>query len=47
VTKAGVERGQTTTSILSAVLGLTGIPMESERVQLPTSPARDPFRRRA
>jgi hypothetical protein len=47
VTKAGVERGQTTASVLSAVLGLTGIPIESERVQMPTAPARDPFRRRA
>ena len=47
VTKSGVERGQTTTSVLSAVLGLTGIPMESERVQMPAPPVRDPFRRRA
>lgn len=46
VTQAGVERGQTTTSVLAAVLGLTGIPMQSERVQLAVPPQRDPFRRR-
>lgn len=47
VTQAGVERGHTTTSILSDVLGLTGIPIETERVQMPMPPQRDPFRRRA
>lgn len=47
VTKAGVERGQTTSSVIGAVLGLTGIPVESERVQMPMPPTRDPFRRRA
>lgn len=46
VTQAGVERGYTTTSVLEAVLDLTGIPMETERVQLAAPPQRDPFRRR-
>lgn len=46
VTTWGVEGGQTTSTVLAAVLGLTGIPMESERVQMPAPPARDPFRRR-
>ncbi len=47
VTRAGVERAETTSTVLSAVLGLTGIPVESERVQMPMPPSRDPFRRRA
>lgn len=47
VTQGGVERGHTTTSVLAAVLGLTGIPMESERVQMAVPPPRDPFRRRS
>jgi len=46
VTEAGVERGETTTSVLGYVLGLTGIPLEGERVQMPLAPPRDPFRRR-
>lgn len=47
VTRQGVERGFTTTTVLSTVLGLTGIPLDGQRVQLATAPARDPFRRRA
>lgn len=47
VTKHGVDRGQTTTSVLAAVLGLTGIPLDGQRVQMPLPPARDPFRRHA
>lgn len=47
VTAAGCERGETTSTVLAAVLGLTGIPLEGERVQMPMPPARDPFRRRA
>lgn len=38
VTEAGVERGETTTSVLGYVLGLTGIPLEGERVQMPLAP---------
>jgi hypothetical protein len=44
VTQAGVERGETTLSILSLVLGLSGIPVDGARVTMPAPPARDPFR---
>jgi hypothetical protein len=43
VTKAGVERGETTLSVLTRVLGLTGLAVEGDRVQLATPPGRDPF----
>ena len=46
VTHEGVARGETTTSILQRVLGLTGLSVEGDRITLPTPPARDPFRRR-
>jgi hypothetical protein len=45
VTQPGLERGETTLSILTRVLGLTGLSIEGDRVQLPTPPVRDPFRR--
>jgi hypothetical protein len=45
VTQDGIERGETTLSVLTRVLGLTGLSIEGDRVQLPTPPARDPFRR--
>jgi cation transporter-like permease len=46
VTAAGVERNETTSSVLQSVLSLTGIPLEGQRVQMAQAPARDPFRRR-
>jgi hypothetical protein len=45
VTQDGIEHGETTLSILLSVLGLTGLSIEGDRVQLATPPARDPFRR--
>jgi hypothetical protein len=45
VTQDGIEAGETTLSILLSVLGLTGLSIEGDRVQLATPPARDPFRR--
>jgi hypothetical protein len=45
VTQAGVEVGETTLSMLSAVLGLGGLPVDGARITLPAPPARDPFRR--
>jgi hypothetical protein len=45
VTQEGIEHGETTLSILTRVLGLTGLSVEGDRVQLPTPPVRDPFRR--
>jgi hypothetical protein len=44
VTQDGIEHGETTLSILTRVLGLTGLSIEGDRVQLPTPPVRDPFR---
>lgn len=46
VTAGGVEAGETTATILTRVLDLAGIPFEGARVQLPSAPARDPFRAR-
>jgi hypothetical protein len=46
VTHDGVERGETTTTILARVLELTGLAVDGERVSLPSPPQRDPFRRR-
>jgi hypothetical protein len=45
VTQDGIEHGETTLSVLTRVLGLTGLSIEGDRVQLPTPPVRDPFRR--
>lgn len=47
VTQAGVDAGETTYSILSAVLGLGGLSSDGTRISLPIPPARDPFRRLA
>jgi hypothetical protein len=47
VTQEGIEHGETTLSILISVLGLTGLSIEGDRVQLATPPVRDPFRRSA
>jgi hypothetical protein len=47
VTHDGVERGETTTTILAHVLELTGLSVDGDRVSLPSPPQRDPFRRRA
>ena len=44
VTQDGIENGETTLSVLTRVLGLTGLAIEGDRVQLPTPPVRDPFR---
>ena len=41
VTQEGIEAGETTLSVLCHVLGLTGLSIEGDRVQLPTPPARD------
>ncbi len=47
VTSEGVAAGASTLSVLSSVLGLTGIPVDGDRVTMPAPPARDPFRRPA
>ncbi len=47
VTADGVGHGSSTLTVLSAVLGLTGIPVDGERITMPAPPARDPFRRPA
>jgi hypothetical protein len=47
VTHDGVARGETTTTVLTRVLDLTGLTLEGDRVTLPTPPIRDPFRARA
>ena len=46
VTDAGVEVGETTASVLARVLALTGVPLDSARIELPAPPRRDPFRNR-
>jgi hypothetical protein len=45
VTAAGVTAGETTASVLARVLALTGVPLDSPRIDLPAPPGRDPFRR--
>lgn len=45
VTQAGIERGETTESILRAVLALAQLGIEGPRIEQPLPPARDPFRR--
>jgi hypothetical protein len=45
VTADGIAAGETTTSILARVLGLTGLSIEGDRITLPIPPPRDPFRR--
>ncbi len=46
VTAAGVDAGETTASVLARVLALTGVPLDSGRIDLPSPPRRDPFRSR-
>lgn len=46
VTAAGVDAGETTASVLARVLALTGVPLDSARVDMPAPPRRDPFRSR-
>jgi hypothetical protein len=46
VTENGITAGETTLSILTKVLGLTGIPIDGARISMPAPPPRDPFRRR-
>jgi hypothetical protein len=43
-TQAGVDAGETTFSILTAVLGLSGLSADGTRITLAAPPARDPFR---
>ncbi|HYN76153.1 MAG TPA: hypothetical protein VEV13_08120 [Candidatus Limnocylindria bacterium] len=45
ITADGVAAGVTTLSLLTSVLGLSGIPVDGARVSMPAPPARDPFRR--
>ena len=47
VTQAGVEAGESTLSILQAVMALSGIAVDDNRITMPAAPARDPFRRTA
>lgn len=47
VTSHGVARGETTESILTAVLELIGLSAEGTRLEMPVPPPRDPFRRSA
>lgn len=44
VTAEGVAAGETTETILHAVLGLAGIPLQGSHVTMAAPPARDPFR---
>jgi hypothetical protein len=45
VTAEGVARGETTETVLRAVLDLARIPMEGSTVTMAAPPPRDPFRR--
>ena len=45
VTQAGVDRGETTETVLHAVLGIAGLTIEGPRIEQPAPPARDPFKR--
>jgi hypothetical protein len=47
VTAAGVEAGESTHSVLQAVMNLTGIDVDGARITMPSPPTRDPFRRTA
>lgn len=46
VTQAGLDRGETTGSVLTGVLNLVGHTVEGPRIEQPMPPAHDPFRRR-
>ena len=45
VTKTGLERGETTESVLRVVLALADISLDGPRIEQPLPPAHDPFRR--
>jgi hypothetical protein len=47
VTQAGVDAGETTLSVLTAVLSLAGLSADGTRITMAAPPARDPFRRLA
>ena len=47
VTHAGIEAGESTLSVLQAVMSMTGIDVDSARMTMPSAPTRDPFRRSA
>lgn len=47
VTQAGVDAGQSTLSVLRAVLDLAGLSVDGTRISMAAPPARDPFRRLA
>ena len=46
VTAAGVQAGETTSSMLARVLALAGVELQRAHLALPAPPARDPFRTR-
>ncbi len=45
VTRFGIERGETTESILRAVLGLADLDIDGPRIEQPAPPERDPFQK--
>lgn len=47
VTQEGLDRGESTASILARVLALTGLSVDGDRLSLAVPPARDPFHRRS
>jgi hypothetical protein len=47
VTASGVAAGDSTLSVLQAVMALSGIDVDSGRITMPAPPTRDPFRRTA
>jgi hypothetical protein len=47
VTPHGVENGESTLSVVQAVLSLTGLDVDGNRMTMPAPPTRDPFRRSA
>lgn len=44
VTQAGIDRGETTESVLLTVLAITGLTIEGPRIEQPLPPQRDPFK---
>ncbi|HVE63757.1 MAG TPA: hypothetical protein VNB94_08160 [Mycobacteriales bacterium] len=44
VTQAGLDRGETTESVLRAVLALAELSVEGPRIEQPLPPKRDPFK---
>jgi hypothetical protein len=46
-TAAGVEAGESTLTVLQAVMSLSGIDVDDARITMASPPARDPFRRSA